>query len=53
MSTLDHLVVAATSLAEGSQWVEERLGVTTDPGGHHTAFGTHNRLLSLGPDCYL
>lgn len=53
MSTLDHLVVAATSLAEGSRWVEERLGVATEPGGRHTAFGTHNRLLSLGPDCYL
>lgn len=53
MSTLDHLVVAAATLAEGVRWVEERLGVPLEPGGRHDAFGTHNRLLSLGPDCYL
>ncbi|KGN31445.1 hypothetical protein N802_03520 [Knoellia sinensis KCTC 19936] len=53
MSDLDHLVVAAADLTEGARWVEQRLGVTMDPGGQHEVFGTHNRLLSLGPDCYL
>lgn len=53
MSTVDHLVVAATTLAEGVRWVEERVGVPLEPGGRHDVFGTHNRLLSLGPDCYL
>lgn len=53
MSTLDHLVVAAANLGEGSRWVEERLGVPIEPGGRHGAFGTHNRLLSLGADSYL
>ena len=53
MSELDHLVVAAADLAEGVRWVEERLGVAMDAGGSHEAFGTHNRVLSLGPNCYL
>ena len=53
MSELDHLVVAAADLADGTRWVEERLGVAMDAGGRHEVFGTHNRVLSLGPDCYL
>ncbi|RXZ67275.1 VOC family protein [Agromyces albus] len=53
MSELDHLVVAAADLAEGARWVEERLGVAMDAGGRHEIFGTHNGVLSLGPDCYL
>lgn len=50
---VDHLVVAAATLDEGAAWVRERLGVETDAGGEHPAFGTHNRLLSLGPSDYL
>ena len=53
MPCVDHLVVAADSLAEGAEWVTDRLGVPTEPGGEHPAFGTHNRLLSLGPTDYL
>ncbi|MGX9687515.1 VOC family protein [Deinococcus wulumuqiensis] len=45
---LDHLVVAARTLEEGAAWLEGRLGVGLHPGGEHPAFGTHNRLLSLG-----
>lgn len=45
---LDHLVVAARTLEEGAAWLEGRLGVGLQPGGEHPAFGTHNRLLSLG-----
>lgn len=53
MARMDHLVVAATSLAAGSVWLEQRLGVALQPGGQHLAMGTHNRLLRLGDDCYL
>ncbi|MDV3221522.1 VOC family protein [Intrasporangium sp.] len=53
MSTLDHLVVAAADLDEGARWVEDHLGVSLEAGGRHDAFGTHNRLLSLGPESYL
>lgn len=49
---LDHLVVAAASLAEGSDWVRARLGVAPAGGGRHLAMGTHNALWELG-DCYL
>ncbi len=50
---IDHLVVAARDLDEGAAWVSDLLGVPTEPGGEHPAFGTHNRLLSLGPTDYL
>lgn len=52
-ASLDHLVIAARTLQEGQAWLEGRLGVTLAPGGEHTQFGTHNALLSLGPDAYL
>jgi hypothetical protein len=54
---IDHLVIAAASLAEGVAWCEQTLGVSPGPGGAHPLFGTHNRLLRLhtetGQACYL
>lgn len=52
-ASLDHLVVAAASLAEGRSWVEDELGVPMEDGGRHESFGTHNALLRLGADSYL
>lgn len=52
MWQLDHLAVAAATLAEGVAAVEAALGVRLGPGGVHPAMGTHNRLLGLGA-CYL
>jgi Glyoxalase-like domain len=49
---LDHLAVAAGSLAEGVAVVEAALGMALAGGGQHLAMGTHNRLLGLG-DVYL
>ena len=46
-SCIDHLVVAAASLAEGVQWCEKTLGITPGPGGEHALMGTHNRLVSV------
>ena len=51
MLKLDHVVLAAQTLGEGTSFVEDRLGVKLEKGGHHNMFGTHNRLLNLG-DCY-
>ncbi len=50
---VDHLVVAAASVAAGVGWIEERLGVRMQPGGRHAAMGTHNALVRLGPKLYL
>jgi hypothetical protein len=44
---VDHLVVAAASLAQGVAWCEKTLGVTPGPGGEHALMGTHNRLLKI------
>lgn len=50
---LDHLVFAARTLNEGIGQVSRLLGVAPQAGGKHARMGTHNALLSLGPDCYL
>ena len=44
---VDHLVVAAATLAEGARWCEATLGVVPGPGGQHPLMGTHNRLFSI------
>lgn len=54
---IDHLVVAADSLEQGSAWCEATLGAQPAGGGKHPLMGTHNRVLAIGserfPDCYL
>lgn len=49
----DHLVLAAATLGQGCDWIEERLGIRPAAGGQHVAMGTHNAVLSLGPRFYL
>ena len=53
LATLDHLVVAAATLADGIDWVAAATGATPLPGGKHVAMGTHNALLRLSNDTYL
>ena len=54
---LDHLVVAANSLAAGRDWCEATFGVSPQTGGKHPSMATHNLLLSLAsprfPRAYL
>jgi hypothetical protein len=52
-TTIDHLVIGTADLARGKVWLEKFLGVTLSDIGTHARMGTHNRLLSLGPDVYL
>jgi hypothetical protein len=52
-ASLDHLVVAATTLADGIDYVASLTGVAPLPGGKHVAMGTHNALLRLGQRVYL
>lgn len=49
---LDHLVIAAASLAEGAAWCEATLGVVPGPGGTHPLMATHNRLLNVASDAF-
>ena len=44
---LDHLVVAARTLAEGVAWCEATLGVRPADGGQHLFMGTHNRVFDV------
>lgn len=53
MLILDHLAVACTDLAQGTAWVEDRLGVSLSKGGKHARYGTHNTLLGLAEGIYL
>ena len=54
---IDHLVIAARTLAEGVAWCEATLGITPGAGGAHPLMGTHNRLLNIAsagfPRAYL
>ena len=52
-AALDHLVLAAATLAQGIEYVAELTGVAPRPGGTHESMGTHNALLSLGDRAYL
>ncbi len=49
---IDHLVVAAHSLAQGVAWCEATLGITPGPGGRHVFMGTHNRLLCIASPAF-
>jgi hypothetical protein len=51
--TLDHLVVAAVSLADGIEYLGELTGVAAQPGGKHLAMGTHNALMRLSERTFL
>jgi hypothetical protein len=45
---LDHLVLAAATLAQGLDWCEATLGIRPDAGGRHALMGTHNRVFAIG-----
>jgi hypothetical protein len=50
---LDHLVISARTLDEGTQYVADTLGVAPAGGGAHPLMRTHNRLLNLWGGVYL
>ncbi len=53
LAQFDHLVVAASTLEEGEQFIAARTGARPQRGGKHVAMGTHNSLLRLGERSYL
>jgi hypothetical protein len=50
---LDHLVIAASTLEQGADYIREQLGVEIPDGGRHELMGTHNKVMSLGNGVYL
>lgn len=50
---LDHIAVAAASLAEGLAHVEAALGVAMPAGGKHREMGTHNHVMRLGDGLFI
>ena len=50
---LDHIVVGASSLESGADYVEQTLGVQVPDGGEHVMMGTHNKVMALGDGVYL
>ena len=50
---LDHLVIAASTLEEGADFIAAKLGVEMTGGGAHPLMRTHNRLLNLWGGAYL
>jgi hypothetical protein len=53
MLCIDHVTVAANSLAEGIAHAERALGLQIPAGGAHPLMGTHNHLLRLGETLFL
>jgi hypothetical protein len=47
---IDHIIYAAPDLEIAVADIERRFGVRASGGGKHTGQGTHNKLLSLGPE---
>ena len=52
-AALDHLVVAAATLADGIAYFADVTGVAPQPGGKHVRMGTHNALVRLADRVYL
>lgn len=50
---LDHITVVAETLAAGSAYIKDALGIDMPDGGAHPRMGTHNQLMALGHDLFL
>ncbi|MEH6445741.1 MAG: VOC family protein [Oceanospirillaceae bacterium] len=48
----DHFVLAADTLEQGVDFLEERLGINIPFGGVHPTMGTHNCLMQLSEDVF-
>ncbi|MBY6164325.1 VOC family protein [Pseudooceanicola nitratireducens] len=53
MLALDHIVIAAPSLAAGTAHVRDQTGIDMPKGGEHPLMGTHNHLVRMGADEFL
>ena len=53
MTELDHITVAAHTLAQGLAYLRDALGIDLPAGGAHPRMATHNHLLRLGDSVFL
>jgi hypothetical protein len=53
MHKLDHIVFGASSLEEGTNFIEKKLGTKLSDVGYHNFMGTHNRVIKVDKDIYL
>jgi len=52
-TNIDHLVIGASTLPQGVNYVREMLGIEIPLGGVHPKMGTHNHLMRLGEQLFL
>lgn len=52
-SRIDHIVIAASDLEQGVDYIRDTLGVEIPAGGRHEMMGTWNKVMSLGNGVYL
>ena len=50
---IDHIVIGASYLSEGVDYIKQTLGVDIPFGGEHMKMGTHNHLMQLGDGMFL
>ena len=53
MHKLDHIVFGASSLEEGTNFIENKLAIKLSDIGYHDFMGTHNRVIKVDKDIYL
>lgn len=49
----DHLAIAADTLEQGVEFIQQKFGVTIPFGGEHNQMGTHNHLMQIGDGIFL
>ena len=53
MHKLDHVVIAANTLEEGTSYIENKLHVKLSDIGYHKDMGTYNRVAKISKSVYL
>ena len=53
MHKLDHIVIGAMTLEDGTRFVENKLQAKLSDIGYHKDLGTHNRVIRISDDVYL
>lgn len=49
----DHIAIGADNLAQGVEFIEQKLGIKIPFGGEHKQMGTHNHLMQIGDSIFL